>query len=81
VRGAHVFLELHQEALIADVSVQRKERLHLVKLVGRQKALAQRRHAEIGKGMLQRLGADAAGSTIVVCNVMTDEVTCMGVHV
>ena len=45
-----VFLQLHQEAIVADQNVQRKVRLHLVDLIGAQEALAKRRHAEIDEG-------------------------------
>ncbi len=60
--AAHIFMELHQPALIADVGVQRVERLHRVQLVGAKKALAERAHAEVHEGVDQGGGAGAAGS-------------------
>ena len=60
VLRAHVLLELDQEALSAHQRMQREVRLHGVELVTRQKALAQRRHAEVDECMLQCRAAKAA---------------------
>ena len=56
----HVFLQLHQEAVAADENVQRKVRLHLIDLVGGQKALAKRRHPEIDDSGCERRMTQAA---------------------
>src|SRR5947207_3133852 len=60
VVGADVLLQLHQEALVANERVQWIVRLHLVELRGGQKALAQRRHAEIDEGVPDRGLAEPA---------------------
>ena len=44
-----VLLQLHQEAFAADEHVQRIVRLHLVDLIGGQKAFAKGRHAEVNE--------------------------------
>jgi hypothetical protein len=54
-------LQLHQEAVLADVGVQRIERLHLVELLDGDVRLAQRRHAEVDEGISQRFATEAAG--------------------
>jgi hypothetical protein len=54
-------LELHQEALLADVGVQGVERLHPVKLLHRDVRLAERRHAQVDEGHAQRMPAEPAG--------------------
>ena len=53
--GATYSLELHEEALAADVDVERIERLHLVELLGGQVALAKRRHPEVDDDVLTRV--------------------------
>ena len=58
--GLDVFLELHEEAAVADQRMQRIERLHRIGLLGGQKTLAQRMHAEIGKTRAQLLVAQPA---------------------
>src|SRR5580704_1345421 len=47
--GAHVFPELHQEAVLADKDVERVKRLHLIELLNTQITFAQRRHSQIYK--------------------------------
>ena len=59
-------LQLHQEALVADVGVQRIERLHLVQLLGRDVRLAQRRHAEIDEGRGERRRRSGNGTVAPV---------------
>src|SRR5207245_1811573 len=54
VLGGNVLLELNQEAGSADVSVERVEWLHRVRLLRRDVALAQRRHSQVDEGMPQR---------------------------
>ena len=56
----HELLELHQQAVLADLRVERIERLHRVGAVGRHVALAQRRHAEVDERVAQRRRAEAA---------------------
>src|SRR5258708_1429408 len=51
----HVLPQLNQEASAADKHMERVVRLHLVDLVGSEKALAERRHSEVDKGRLKRL--------------------------
>ena len=46
-------LELHQQAALADPHVQRIERLHRARPLGRHIALAQRRHAEVDERVAQ----------------------------
>ena len=46
--------------MLADARVQRIERLHLPEALGRNVALAQRRHPEVDEGVAQRTGAKAA---------------------
>src|ERR1700722_1535759 len=47
----HVFLELHQEAVLADQHMKGVKRLHLIQLLNTQITLAQGRHSQIDKGM------------------------------
>ena len=54
-------LELHEQAALADLRVQRIEGLHRVDALGRHVALAERRHAEVDEGVAQRGCAEAAG--------------------
>ncbi len=60
--AAHVFVQLDQPALIADVGVERIERLHRIELVRAQEALTEGAHAEVHEGVDQGCGAGAAGS-------------------
>jgi hypothetical protein len=60
VLGSDVLLELHQEALLADVDPQGIERLHGVDPAGLDVALAQRRHAQVDEGVSQVRTAEAA---------------------
>ncbi len=62
VLGADVLLELHQEALPAHQRMQRKVGLHGVELLADEKALAQRRHAEVDERALEAGAAQAARS-------------------
>src|SRR2546426_12589723 len=57
---AYVLLELHQEADLAYIYMQRIERLHLVEPCGRDVAFAERRHAQIDKGVTHGRAAEAA---------------------
>ena len=54
-------LQLHQEALLAHPGVQRIEALHAVEVSRLEVRVRGRRHAEIGKGQLERGAAEAAG--------------------
>ena len=56
--GPHVFVDLDQKALLADQDVQRVKGLHFVELLGGQKSLAERRHAQIDDGMFERRAAE-----------------------
>ncbi len=56
-------LQLHQETRITHISMQRKERLHLLQLIGRDVRLAQGRHPEVDEGGLQGCTAEAAAET------------------
>ena len=58
--GLDVLLQLNQKAIAADQNVQRKIRLHLVDLVGGQKALAKWRHPEINDGGCEQCLTQAA---------------------
>src|SRR5207245_8040658 len=58
--GADVLLQLHEQALIADVHAQRVKRLHLVELVRVEIALAQRRHTQIDERARERRATVAA---------------------
>jgi hypothetical protein len=60
VVGGDERLELHQQAALADLRVERVERLHRVDALGWHVALAQRRHAEVDEGVAQRGCAEAA---------------------
>ncbi len=60
VLGSNELRELHQQAVLADVGVQRIIRLHLVKLCSGDVRLTQRRHSQIGERMAERLAAEAA---------------------
>jgi hypothetical protein len=57
---AHVLLELYEEALPADVGVQRIEGLAGVEILRCHIALAQRREAEVDEGVLEWCAAEAA---------------------
>ena len=52
--GLHVFLKLHEKAVVTDEHMQRVERLHAVQLVGAQEAFTQGRHPEIHERMTER---------------------------
>src|SRR3954469_7450574 len=54
------FFQLNQETALADISVEWIEWLHLVYLVCAHVAFAERRHAQINKGMLQGGATEAA---------------------
>ena len=54
-------LELHEQAALADLGVQRIERLHRGHAIRRHVALAQRRHAEVDERVSKRRAAEAAG--------------------
>ena len=62
VLRAHVLAELDQEAAAAHQRMEREVRLHRVELLGREEALAQRRHAEIDQAVRQRAAAQAAAA-------------------
>ena len=56
------FLQLHQEALVADVGVQREERLHPVEVFRLADGIGHRRHAQVRHRVLQlRIAKAAAG--------------------
>ncbi len=61
---AHVLLELDQVAPAAHEHVQRIERLHLVELLLREIALAERRHAEVDERVLERRAAEPAARAV-----------------
>ena len=52
--------ELHQEAVAADIGVQREERLHPVELFGLPDRVGHGRHAQVGHRVLERRRAEAA---------------------
>ena len=56
----HVLLQLNQEARLANIGVQRVERLHQVQLIGGDVCLAQRRRSQVEEGRAQRRMAEAA---------------------
>ena len=60
VLGAFELVELHQQAAIADVDVQRVERFLLVQVFGANERVRQRREAEIDERAGDRLAAQAA---------------------
>ena len=62
VLRAHVLAELDQKAPAAHQRVEREVRLHRVELLGREEALAQRRHAQIDQAVRQRAAAQAAAA-------------------
>ena len=70
-----VLLQLHQEALAADEHVQRKVRLHLVDLVGSQKAFAKRGHPKINEGRSER---GIAQATITSPKIHTGRLRAVG---
>ena len=55
-----VLLELHQQALLADVDVERVEGLHAVQVARVEERLAQGRHPEVDEGVVQVGVAEAA---------------------
>ena len=55
--GLTILLQLDEEAVVADVDVQRIERLHVVELLGGEVALAERRHPQVDEGVAQRRAA------------------------
>ncbi len=59
--GRRERLELHQQAFLTDIGVQRIVRLHLAELVGRQERIRQRRAAEIDKVAPEFGAAEATG--------------------
>ena len=65
VRRAHEFRELDQPAMMANPGVQRVIGLGLVELLLGEEALAERRHAEIDEGVLQRRAAMAASHRLL----------------
>jgi hypothetical protein len=60
VLRAHVLAQLDEKACPAHERVERKVRLHRIELLGREKALAERRHAEIDETVLQAAAAETA---------------------
>ncbi len=58
--SSNELLELHEQAALADLRVQRIKRLHRRDAIRRHVALAQRRHAEIDERVLKRRAAEAA---------------------
>ena len=60
VRRGHELLELHEEAALTDLRVERVERLLRGEALGGHIALAERRHAEVHERVPQRAGAEAA---------------------
>jgi len=62
-RGDKLF-QLHQEAVIADVGVERVEGLHLVQLLWCDVRLAQRGHAQIDERGRQRFATEAAARPV-----------------
>jgi hypothetical protein len=51
VLRSDVLLELHEETALTDAHMERVEGLHAVETLGRDIALAQRRHAEVDEGV------------------------------
>ena len=56
-------LQLHQEAVLADLRVQREKRLHVVELMGGDVRLAQRAQPQVDEGVAQRRAAKAAAGS------------------
>ena len=63
VLGGDELLQLHQEAVFADLGVQREERLHVVELMGCDVRLAQRAQPQVDEGVAQRRAAKAAAGS------------------
>src|SRR6266446_1344335 len=59
LRRLEIF-ELYQQARLANISVQRIKRLHLIKLSLTKKCVGNRGNAKIGKGARQRRMAKSA---------------------
>src|SRR5690606_22564263 len=64
--GRHEFFELNQEAVVANVCMQWIEGFHPLQLFGLDVILAQGRHAQIDKRVLQRSFTKAADALVVV---------------
>ena len=74
---AHVFLQLHEKAFSQTIHVQRIKNFALIHLIGAEKALAQRRHPQIHKGMLQRAPAETAAICSAAPRVSPEPVDCV----
>src|SRR5271165_2409785 len=78
--GAHILLELHQEAGVTNEHVEREVRLHVVELSCLEEALAKRRHPQIHKRTIQRRAAKPA-IAVRPGDVMSLERCWLDVHV
>ncbi len=77
---AHILLELHEVAGLADQHVQREVHLHLIDFAGLQEALAGRRHAEVDECVLEPAAAKPAVGGLGLRFGLSAKVNCLNVH-
>ncbi len=75
-----VLFQLHQQAAVAHVGVEREKGLQAVEPIGGQEALAQRRHAEVDEIVLELFAAQTAGATTAMRCCVLGQFIRMRIH-